>query len=787
MKTQLITYLLVLTSHLLFAQTNIELLSNLTYDTRLNDIWGYVAEDGTEYALVGTVNGLSIVSLADPSNPVEVAFAPGSSSIWRDIKTWGQYAYVTTEARDGLQVVDLSNLPNEVSHFFWKPTLEENGTNRFQSAHNLYIDEHGYCYLVGSNLNNGGFIIADIFTDPLQPTIVGKGPPIYAHDIYVRNHIAYTSDIYEGTMSIHDVSNKDAINLLGSTETPFDFTHNTWLSDDGRTIFTTDERANAPTTAFDITDFQDIKKLDQFVPAATAGQGVIPHNVHVLNDFLVISHYGDGLVIVDAHRPSNLVEVGNFDTTPSIVTGFNGVWGAYPFLPSGLTLLSDFNSGLFVVKPSYKRAAYLEGIVTDRNGQGINDVSISLANINVQSDGRGAFQTGIPASGTFDVLIEKRDYNAQIVTVALKEGVVTPLNIVLEEEVSVINLSGLVATDEAGIPIEGAILQLTNGGMIIETHSDEQGGFRFDSLLAGTYTLIAGKWGYSTIELKDLPVSNTVDNLVLTLSKGVEDPFALDLGWEVRNDVDLGNGFSWDTPSFPRFFDVISNDVQEDIGGKCYMLNNGDTFRGIYFAGTAKLISPTFDLSGMSTPTISYATFSIIHEFLQVASSKYRLFVYLDNGREEVAIDTITTDIIKRGDTLLWEESIINVNDFLTPTNSMTIRFEFVGLAYFYKAGVDNFKVFDAGTSRNKVYAQPEVGFTVSPNPFTDQLSIAYNPADWDEQPQLFLLDAAGRIVYQQLLDGNRTIVVPANIAAGLYFAQLRNGKKESKVLKLVK
>ena len=67
------------------------------------DVWGWVdPDDSTEYALVGLTTGVSIVSLADPANATEVAFMPGANSTWRDIKTWGNYAYVTNEKSNGV-------------------------------------------------------------------------------------------------------------------------------------------------------------------------------------------------------------------------------------------------------------------------------------------------------------------------------------------------------------------------------------------------------------------------------------------------------------------------------------------------------------------------------------------------------------------------------------------------------------------------------------------------------------------------------------------------------------
>jgi len=46
---------------------NIVLLDSIKYDSGwASDVWGYVAQDGTEYALVGLRDGVSIVSLANP-------------------------------------------------------------------------------------------------------------------------------------------------------------------------------------------------------------------------------------------------------------------------------------------------------------------------------------------------------------------------------------------------------------------------------------------------------------------------------------------------------------------------------------------------------------------------------------------------------------------------------------------------------------------------------------------------------------------------------------------------
>lgn len=60
----LLTFLLG--AYFAHAQLNMTLCSHLTYGANLNDIWAGFDEAGTEYAIVGLVNGVSIVSLADP-------------------------------------------------------------------------------------------------------------------------------------------------------------------------------------------------------------------------------------------------------------------------------------------------------------------------------------------------------------------------------------------------------------------------------------------------------------------------------------------------------------------------------------------------------------------------------------------------------------------------------------------------------------------------------------------------------------------------------------------------
>ena len=178
---------------------NMDLVGDLEYPQGTNDIWGY-ADGGNEYALVGTVTGFSVVDITNPSNPEELFFIDGTSSIWRDIKTWGKYAYVTTEAADGLLIVDLSDSTGQTYVY-----TEE----FFSTSHNIYIDENGYAYIFGADgSSNGGAVILDLTEDPMNPTLAGVFNDYYLHDGMVRGDTLWGSAIYAGVFSIIDVSDK---------------------------------------------------------------------------------------------------------------------------------------------------------------------------------------------------------------------------------------------------------------------------------------------------------------------------------------------------------------------------------------------------------------------------------------------------------------------------------------------------------------------------------------------------------------------------------------------------
>ena len=310
--------LLVFSANYIFSQKNISLIGHFAYNDYLNDVCSWVDSTGKEYAIVGLQNGVSIVDLSDPANPKEVQHITGQYTYWRDIDTWKNIAYVTNEASGGLMVIDLTNF-DTVNY----SNVSYVTSNSLKTGHTIFIDEYGYAYLFGTNISVGGVEVYDV-TSPAAMVKAGAFQNFYIHDGFVRNDTLWAAAIQAGYMAVIDLTDKSAPKLLATTPSPFATTHNTGLSDNGKYVFVTDEVPYSYLTSYDVSDLNNIKELDR-IRSTTGSQSPV-HNVYVNGNFLVVSWYTDGLRIIDATYPDNLVEVGDYDTSPLGTNTFDGDW-----------------------------------------------------------------------------------------------------------------------------------------------------------------------------------------------------------------------------------------------------------------------------------------------------------------------------------------------------------------------------------------------------------------------------------------------------------------------------
>jgi choice-of-anchor B domain-containing protein len=686
----LVLTLLLSGSSLAQVSSNVTFRGQLSYPNDLADIWGWRnPADGKEYALVGLTNGFSIVDVSDPTNPVQLHFVPGANTLWRDVKTWGNYAYVTNEGSGGLLIVNMSGLPGSITTNTW------NGGVGFSTAHNIFIDENGIAYLCGSN-GSLGTLFLDVDANPTNPPIVGSYTTRYVHDLYVRGDTMWTAEINNGIFSVVDVSNKAAPVVRATQSTTSNFTHNLWLTDDGQYLFTTDEVNGANVDAYDVSDLTDIRRLDTFRPGT--GPGSIPHNTFVIGDFLVTAWYRDGLRVTDASRPDNMIEVGWYDTSPLSGSGFNGAWGVYPYLPSGNALVTDIEQGLFVLTPSYVGAAFLEGIITDASsGAPLFNANINLGagSATATSNIFGQYSTGLAASGTFSVTVSRTGYVPQTISgVSLSPGSTTTLNVALVPATA-FTLSGQVRDELSGSGISGAVVRLEGLGGVFNINADASGNFSLAGLPGGVYDVYAGRWGYETELLASLSLSAGSSPLNIDLSPGYTDDFVIDQGWTVSSTASTG---AWvrGVPVGTSFSGVPANpgvDLPSDLGNQCYVTGNGGGAVGTDDVddGVTTLLSPVFDLSGGGDPVLNYSRWFFNDG--GSGSPNDSLIISLSNGSTTAVIEVVTA--LSAGNSS-WQARSFRILDFLPLTATMQLRVRAAdrpGTGHLVEAGFDGFSI----------------------------------------------------------------------------------------------
>ena len=341
-----------------------------------NDSWGWTdPDDGTEYALVGLDNGTAFLDISDPINPIYLGKLPThtSSSLWRDVKVYNNYAFVVSEANNhGMQIFDLTRL-RDVSN---PPETftEDAHYGGFGGAHNIVINEEtGYAYGVGADYSGGAHFVN--IQDPLNP--IGEGGYSgsgYTHDAQVVVYDGPDSD-YAGK-EIYIGSNEDKVVIVDVTDktnpvlisvvtyTNDAYTHQGWFTEDLNYFILGDEidelnfGFNTRNIVFDFTDLDNPQLSFEYSGPTSATD----HNGYVDGDKFYLANYKAGMRVIDISdiANGNMTETGYFDVfINGNSAGYDGAWNVYPYFESGNILISslkysspDYVPGFYLVKSS---------------------------------------------------------------------------------------------------------------------------------------------------------------------------------------------------------------------------------------------------------------------------------------------------------------------------------------------------------------------------------------------------------------------------------------------------
>ena len=788
LKNTLWSALLLAASSIVAQDFNLQLRATMEFPGQtLANVSGY-AQGGREYALVGGSKGLIIVDITNPDVPVNITQLPGPDNLWKEIKTYDHYAYVTSEGGSGVQIVDLSTLPapNVAWHYFSGQGQFPEATDSLTSIHALHIDlTKGFMYLYGGELYGGVARVFDLKADPYNPTYVGKFDQLgYIHDGYADNDTLYACHIYTGLLSITDMSDKANPQLLGTVQTPGKFTHNAWLLDDHRHILTTDEATPSFVTSYDISDPTDIKELDRVSP--NDGTSSVGHNVHVRDNWAITSWYTDGVVIIDAHKPDNMVIVGRYDTWTSAGGDiFDGCWGAYPFFPSGTIITSNIDPAILtILTPTYQRAAYLEGtIMNGCTGQPMKGATVTVNSddpgVNTVSNNLGQVKTGQATAGTFSVTVSKIGFISQTVDVDLVAGQVAALNLTLEP-LAIFSVTATIVNALDQTPVANTTVNLVSATSTYNLQTNAAGQVSFNCDPGGNFAV--GTWGYLTSGFQV-----TADgNYTISLTPDYYDDFQLDLGWTNTTGATSGTWIRED-PTGTTFNNALANpetDSPQDNNGLCYMTGNGGGGGGNDDVdnGAVILTSPVLKLAAYQDAILTFDYWFVNGGGSGTPNDKLQVKA-ISNGQAV----TVFTETVSASQ---WRASgDIHLKDFITLSDNVQLEIYVSDDApgHIVEAAIDVVHVVPTGSISTRPELDASANLSVIPNPTHNDFNLRYA---WPAASGLTLevRNPLGQLIYTEALgSASGNVSFGHDWPTGLYFATLRSDRRQSASLKMVK
>ncbi len=303
----------------------------------------------------------SVIDVSEPSEPTLVTTLEAPEST--DVQVKGDRLYVNGDPLleestvHGIRIYDIADpaAPKLV-----RLVGSDSGNIGVSACHNLWLQADRdlvYCAstktfeLVILSEGEGGV------GAPADPKVIATlGAPGFGsgiHDMFARGNRLYVAWL-EGGFQIYDITNAAVPVLLGGAETDEKFTHTVWPSEDGNYVFATDEKINGHLTIWDVADPTSISKVADYQPNKDA----IVHNAEIVGDIAYISHYTEGVKILDVSDPTQPHEIDGYDMfegpdfdedeDPDFpgLSRFKGAWGVDADFPR--VYVSTIESGLWV-------------------------------------------------------------------------------------------------------------------------------------------------------------------------------------------------------------------------------------------------------------------------------------------------------------------------------------------------------------------------------------------------------------------------------------------------------
>lgn len=338
---------------------------NLSLQARLprtacttGDVWAI----GDYMLLARRSQGFEVVDARDPKNiKTKLVRPPGYPQSVRsygvgDIKADDRYIYATNEGTSvgGVFVYDARDPMN--------PRYVGVVGSGHGTVHNCWIDPRRKLLYT-----NRGWVY-DV-TNPAAPRTVSRPVTRFCHDVMAAGNRAYYS-LWYGGFAIYDMTSPSRPRLLASHSYSGARTHNAWPTEDGKFLYTTDEKADGFVRIWDISNLSAIRQVGTW---RTGARGESVHNVQVAGDLLFVTYYKSGLRVLSIKDPARPVEIAFFDDYPGTGPGcfggpYAGTWGVYPWHFFQI-FVSDLDKGGYVLRLDAVPGTFTAKSTTVRPGQ----------------------------------------------------------------------------------------------------------------------------------------------------------------------------------------------------------------------------------------------------------------------------------------------------------------------------------------------------------------------------------------------------------------------------------
>lgn len=337
---------------------------------RFSDVEGF-AQNGQEYAIVGSTMGTHILDLSLENDIEEIFFLPGAYNVnvtHRDYHVDGDFLFaVCDQGNSTLQCFDLSQLPDTVETIY-------DSDEWIRTAHNVFVDsisDRLYACSMARSGYSSPLLVLDI-SDPSSPhELVDLAPWIVGcHDVFAHNDTVWVNG--NGSVTVLDLVNQPTIIGLIDEYPSQGSNHSGWWVPEKDIYVFADETHGSPLKVVDTADLQDMQVVGLL--SSETAPDAIAHNLMIRDGLVFVSYYHDGLQVFDINEPANPKKVAYYDTyEPNSHSGFAGAWGVHATLPSGRILISDVQSGLFVLQPEPENINFCPNQPPNWNGLTISN------------------------------------------------------------------------------------------------------------------------------------------------------------------------------------------------------------------------------------------------------------------------------------------------------------------------------------------------------------------------------------------------------------------------------